>query len=108
MEHLTLLQLKLRDMVTEEKKCLRILQFLQVVRLYLKNLDLHLPRLKSKILVEQNLLRLQKKILLSSTDLVILQKSRAELVRLKPRLKKLHLNLIKKNFRKDLLNLQVV
>ena len=94
------------DMVTEEKKCLKILQFLQVVRLFPKNSDLNLrmPHLKTSVVL--SLSRYRKRIRLSLTEQALSLKLKPESHRLRHRLQRQHLNLIKKNYRKDLQNFQ--
>ena len=103
-----LLLLKLLDMVTDVKRCLRILQFLQVVRLFLKNLDLNLRIQQWICLVELSLLRFRKKIQLSLMAKVLRKILMQELHRLRHSLRRQLLNLIKRSYRKDLLSLQVV
>ena len=98
---------KLLDMVTDVRKCLRISLFLQVVRLSQKNLVLSLRIQHLICLVELSQLRFRRKIQLSLMAKVLRKISKQELHRFVHSLKKQHLISIRKSYRKDLLSLQV-
>ena len=92
--------------MTEERLCLKILQFLQAVLLFQKKLVLNLKTQLSNSLVVLNQLRFRKRTQLSLTVQVIKMQSQQESLRLEHRWKRQHQTLTKKNFRKDLQNLQ--
>ena len=80
----------------------------QVVRLFQKNLASNLRIQQWICLVELSQLRFRKKIQLSLTAKVLRKISKQELHRFVHSLKKQHLTLIRKSYRKDLLSLQAV